>query len=365
MYEIKEPSESFDDFLTLPARLYTSRKLTQNKSDELALLSGTHILSHCFTVIPITGYKDGVCCSRCMLTLYPDKDEAYLGFFECTDDSGMAAALLSYAKKKAAECGRTRLTGPVDASFWLRYRMKVNRFDDKRAYISEPYNLPYYRRLWEENGFAVTEEYVSNLFGKIPLKNSGLEKFSKRLERFTAKGYSIVSPDKNSWDKCVDEVYSLITVLYSDFPVFSDISREDFRALYSGYKLILDFSFVKMAYFDGKPVGFFIGMPDYKNHLCKKPTLLTLLYVTLRKRFGKRYVLLYLGADKNHAGLGAAITQTLIERIARKNITAIGAFIKRGKVTAGYAHGQIKGEYEYLLFGTDLAAKDSKNDINT
>ena len=42
-----------NDFLALPKRIYVKEELMQNEKEERAILKGTHILSHYFTVTPI------------------------------------------------------------------------------------------------------------------------------------------------------------------------------------------------------------------------------------------------------------------------------------------------------------------------
>ena len=50
------------------------------------------------------------------------------------------------AYKFAKEKWYKKIVGPVDASFWNKYRLKINLFD-KRPYTGEPYNLKYYFNL--------------------------------------------------------------------------------------------------------------------------------------------------------------------------------------------------------------------------
>ena len=74
-------------FLELPGRLYTSRELTQNPEEERQILTGTHVLSHYFTVLPLLVLNDREePVSRAVLTVYPEDPTACLGFFECEEN---------------------------------------------------------------------------------------------------------------------------------------------------------------------------------------------------------------------------------------------------------------------------------------
>lgn len=350
---IYDGNEKFTaDFLSLPRKLYPARLRTQDTEAEKALLRKTHVLSKYFSSKAVCVYDDGKVCARCMVFIYPDDKSAYIGFFECINDIPCAALLFKTAQEIAANAGCTKLTGPVDASFWLKYRMKTDRFEG-RAYISEPYNREYYQALFEQCGFSVCERYVSNIY-KRPDKSYRSEKYENRLAEFTEKGYSIVSPERNEWERVMGEVYVLVTRLYSDFPIYKHISREDFSELFKSFPAILDFSMVKIAYYRDEAVGFFIGMPDYKNRLCDKITPLTILYALIKKRFGKRYVMLYMGVLPEHRGLGKAITQTIIDNVRARRAAAVGAFIRCGKITEKYVGDMLGGQYHYILLSKPL-----------
>jgi len=73
------------------------------------------------------------------------------------------------AEKLAHENNLTKLIGPVDASFWIKYRLKVNLFD-RLPYVSEPYNKDYYLNLFLGSGFVIEERYISNIYKKLPKK---------------------------------------------------------------------------------------------------------------------------------------------------------------------------------------------------
>lgn len=347
-------------FLSLPRLLYPKKLCVQNRAEEEQLLTGTHILSKYFTCSPFVALCDGKPAARCVVTLYPDSSDAYFGFFDSVDDERVASALLCAAEQYAAAQGRKRMVGPVDASFWIRYRLKVGGYEG-RPYVSEPYHKPYYLALLKACGYGVSVEYVSNCYARLPKKDYQILKYQNRYQEFIAQGYEIRSPKRSEWDVAIRDVYRLVIRLYSDFPVFSYLSEEDFCALFATYKILLDFSMVKLAYFGGEAVGFFIGMPDYQNRLYGSVTPLTLLYVLAKRIRSRRYVMLYLGVDPQHRGLGKAITQTIIENVHHKRAESIGAFIRRGKITEDYVKEQKQGVYEYVLLEKSLEERHEDN----
>lgn len=336
-----------EDFLRLPKFLYSKRELTQNENEERLLLRSGHPLSGYFHITKFLVYKDAAVAARCAVTTYPGDSAAYLGFFECVDDPACSRLLFSAAADYAVESGCDKIIGPVDASFWIKYRLKINKFED-RPYISEPYNKDYYLKLFLDNGYRIMEKYSSNVYKKQSFFGYRHNKSEERYQKY-AKDYDIVSPKQKDWDKTIREIYALITDLYKNFPVFKMIGEEDFIKHFENFRYILDLSMVKMAYCGGEPVGFFIGVPDYSNALYGKIRLSTYLKVLLKKIRSPRYIMLYMGVSKKHRGLGLAMIALIIKNVNRKHASAVGALIKEGKVTGGYGADMIDSQYRYVL----------------
>ena len=336
-------------FLRFPAKLYTKKQLTQDPATEKAILRGSHTLSHYFSVYPFLVYDEKrSVAARCILTVYPDSACAYIGFFECIDNSAAARCIFRAAEVKAKKLGCTSLVGPVDASFWIGYRLKTNYFD-KLPYTGEPYNLPYYEKFFLENGFGVSGEYVSNRYGKIP--QSFLNKRNvRRLQHFTEKGYSICSLDKATFDKSLREIYRLLISLYSGFQTFSHITEDEFCAMYGSMRFAADFDMVKIAYYNGKAVGFFVTLPNYGNASSGRLTLSKLRHILKVKKAPEDYILLYLGTEPEHLGLGKALSECLLREMCKKQAFSVGALIRKGKVTGSYFSSLIEEQYTYALY---------------
>lgn len=354
MYLVKKVTDNeYEDFLAFPSRIHTKKELMQKRADEIALLKGTHTLSKYFTFTAFLCYCDSKVAARCAVTIYADKNEAYLGFFDSEDNIEAVKTITEAAESFARENGATKLTGPVDASFWIGYRMKSDKFDEER-FFSEPYGKEYYPRLWRESGYEISEVYVSNIYKKLSKNEEDDENYIKRYNFLTKRGYSIVSPSKKDWDKVIGEVYTLLIKLYSDFPVFSYITEEEFREMYKSLKTVLDFSMVKLGYKNGKLAGFFISVPDYRNRLCGNIGLSEILFMLKNRRKCDNYILLYIGVDEKHLGLGSALSQAMFEELRRKRASSIGALIKKGKVSEKYIDKKILYQREYLLFEKQL-----------
>lgn len=344
---VKADSEKIiKDFVKLPKLLYTSSDNMESPDSVRQLLKGEHPLSGYFGLDAYMIYNDDKPAGRFAITTYPDDDTAYLGFFECINDKDVAKYLFEKAESIAMEKKCSSITGPVDASFWLKYRLKINNFD-RAPYTGEPYNKDYYYDLFLANGYTVKEHYTSNLYRAIG-EDYVNEKFETRYRQFLKQGYRIESPKPEDYEKILEDVYRLITELYSDFPVFKDLSWEAFHSMFMSYKSIMNMSMTKIAYYNDTVVGFYISLPDYGNKVYHLNPL-NILRVMRTKKNPERYVMLYMGVDAQHRGLGKAIVYSIMKELEQNGLPSIGALARDGKVTQTYAAEDIRSVYEYVL----------------
>lgn len=335
------------DFLDLPKKLYTRKDNMEDTESIRKLLLNNHPLSNYFTLNKYLIYKNKEAVARFIITEYPDdKDICYIGFFECIKDNKVAKFLFNEAEKIAKEKKYKKIVGPVDASFWIKYRLKINHFE-KRPYTGEPYNLKYYFNMFKDNKYKVVDHYVSNYFDKKNHEYTNV-KYTEHYNEFTKLGYEIIQPKIKDFDKCIEEIYNMIMILYSDFPVFKAIKKEDFIKLFSSYKKIINMSMVRMAYYKKQPVGFFISIPNY-NNIVYDLNLKKIVKVLKIKKNPKEYIMLYMGVLKEHKGLGKAIVYEINEELKRQRKSGIGALMRDGKITQTYSEEIVNFQYEYVL----------------
>lgn len=339
-------------FIKLPHRLYSRAERTNEPKVERQLLEGNHILSHYFetTGFLVLDEKENPL-SRCMVTIYPGDKTGYIGFFESVNNAEVSSLLFHEAEKFCKSRQLEKITGPLDASFWIKYRLKTNYFE--KPYVCEPYNKSYYFYLFEKSGFVVSDSYFSNRF-RVVEKNYSNQKSEMRLKEMEKKGYRIESLKAKKFDSDIRKIYNLINTLYCKFPGYKEITREEFVEIFSALKIVLKFDTVYMAYKEKEPVGFFITMPNYSNNICGRITPIKLIKILREKKYPKEYVHLYLGAKEEHLGLGTVLSEKVLEKMRESQIPSVGALIHEGKVTGGYFKDLVEKRYEYVLFGKYL-----------
>ncbi len=341
------------EFLALPGRLYSRQDSVQQPEEERQLLTGTHILSPSFTFIPLLVLgKQGTAISRAALTIYPKDPDACLGFFESEDDEEAVRLLLEKAEQLAGDFHCSRILGPIDASFWIRYRFKINHFDC--SYTGEPYNKEYYPRLWMSAGYEVLERYSSNHYTPVPCSHENTH-FSERLAQKRAEGYVIKSPSRADFTRTLHEVYGLLIELYKEFPAYRPITKEEFTSLYGYLKWLVHYPMIKMAYYQEQPVGFFISIPDYGHQVYGNLTIRDYLKILLTRIRPRSYVMLYMGVNPVHRGLGKALAEAIKEELKKTGSPSVGALIRQGNINKDYFRELVDYEFAYVLLGKTLS----------
>ncbi len=334
-------------FLQMPKKLYYAEECMQDKKTERQLLLGKHVLSHYFTVqgILILDEKEEAV-ARCLVTCYPEEEAAYLGFYECVENSRVSSLLFRVAEQVAKGQGKQTVTGPLDASFWIRYRLKTNKF--QTPYTGEPYNKEYYGKQFQEAGYQIAYRYQSNCFGTVPPGYQD-KLYQEILLEKQKEGYEFFSPSPRSFGKNLQEIYRLIMELYGTFPAFHHITWREFKRIYGALKYVLDYSMVKLVRKESEIVGFLISVPNYHNLTCGKKNLWRMLKILQVKHKPGEYVMLYIGVDGKHKGLGKALSESIKCELQKNQAASIGALIREGKEKESYFQELVTDKYEYVL----------------
>lgn len=324
---------------------FSERKL------EKAILLGKHPLSGDFQIEPFVVCKKGKSICRCIVTLYDDEEVAYVGFFASYPMKEAVTFLFEQVEQFVRRHGRKGLVGPLDASFFINYRFKINRFD--KTYTGEPINPSYYPGLWEQAGFQMCDHYSSNLV-RIPTPADVNAKCQKRLAQLKENAYVIVHPTKENFTEELTQIYASLIRLYASFPGFHAITKGQFVELYSYLKLVLNYDMVELVYKEKELKGFVISIPNFEGLSAGKLTPVKLAKILWRKKHTKEYVTIYMGVEPDALGLGSAMAQIVRDKLEEKQVRAVSALIHDGKATGHYYEMLYTDKMEYALYRKDL-----------
>lgn len=220
-----------------------------------------------------------------------DKDEAGqvktggCGFFESINNQEVAHLLFDTAKQWLKERGYEAMDGPINfGENDSNWGCLVQGF--LPPILGMTYNPDYYKELFESYGFKL---YYRQLSFQIDLDKPFPERFWKIAEWINnRKGYSYRHFDPKHTSAYVDDTVSIYNeawqLMRKDFtPMDPDSLHDELRKI----KSILDPELIWYAYFEEKPIAFFMFLPDANQifkHLNGKLHLLNKLRFLYYKR---------------------------------------------------------------------------------
>lgn len=180
-----------------------------------------------------------------------------VGFFECVDDVDAARGLLDEAMAWLAARGVARTLGPLDFSTWHRYRF-VTGGHERGPFLLEPYNPPWYGRLFEACGFAPFNRYAS-----LRVTHTPVAMLQAMYARCARQGVTFEPLDLSQGDAALPLFYDLSRRIFAGKTAYSHITFEEFQALYRGATALLEpgLSWIARDARD-EPLGFLFAYPD-------------------------------------------------------------------------------------------------------
>jgi len=196
--------------------------------------------------------------------------ECMYNFIEVVEEYAVFEAMFDFACDWAAERGMKALYGPF----------KLDREDHRGLLISgrdRPpaimcgHQPPYYQQFFERYGFQKQGEdllaYAID-FDPGAMEIRRLYRLAERVRRrnpdFTVRGANIADVDGE-----IDRIVDLQNRALGHFPDHVPYTRRDIEAMILPVLDVVDPDLVLFAEVDGKPAGFFPGVPNFNELLIK------------------------------------------------------------------------------------------------
>lgn len=194
-----------------------------------------------------------------------------IGFFEVTDNKQAAFTLFDAGKNWLAARGMEAMDGPVNfGENDNNWGLLVEGFMQQG--FGMPYNKEYYREFFEEYGFRNYFEQYS-YHREVRDKDGKIVEFPPRIMKIAEwlskrPGYTFRHFEFRMKDKFVDDLVQIYNstwaVFKEDFtPLTPELTDNSFRKA----KPIIDEELIWFAYFNDKPIAFFILFPDLNQIL--------------------------------------------------------------------------------------------------
>ncbi len=182
-----------------------------------------------------------------------------MGFFECIDDSRAANLLFDTSKNWLQERGMKAMDGPINFgendTFW---GLLIEGFTHPSYGMN--YHKPYYKKLFEEYGFKVMYEQITN---HLDVNKPFPERFTKIAEWVAKKpGYTFEHFRLKEIDRFATDFMDIYNDGWSDFENFVPINKQTLLESFDKMKTIMDEKLIWFAYVNGEPASFVIILPD-------------------------------------------------------------------------------------------------------
>ena len=181
------------------------------------------------------------------------------GFFECVNDQSAADLLFEEARRWLVGKGIGAVDGPINFGenvMW--WGLLIEGFT--RPYYGMNYNPPYYLQLFENHGFTVLYEQISN---RIRIDKPFPERFTRIAEWASKRGgVRFEHLRKREFDRYARDFMEVYNDAWKHFENFTPVTLETVKENFEKMRPVLDERMVLYAYVNDEPASFLLVLPD-------------------------------------------------------------------------------------------------------
>ncbi len=193
---------------------------------------------------------------------YHECNVGLFGFYDVENNIEISEALFDKARNWLRQEGVDRILGPFCYSLTTDTGgMLVDGFDSPPI-VMMTYNFPYYIDHVNACGFTKEMDLFAYMIytKKASEKSVKLEKLLS--ERLAKNGITIRNLDKKKYAEEINKAKDLYIQAWEKNWGFVPPTDEEFDHLANALKLLIDEDFAFLAEHEGKPIGFFVSLPN-------------------------------------------------------------------------------------------------------
>lgn len=230
-----------------------------------------------------------------------------LGFFECIDNQDAAFFMFNKCKEWLIERGMQGMDGPVNFGerdqFW---GLLTNNFTSPPSYAMN-YNPPYYQKFFDNYGF---KNYFNQFVYWRDLNVPAQEVFVKKASMLASDPlFSLKSMKGESLETIAEYFLEVYNSAWGGHEGFKNMRKEQATATINSMKVIMDKDILLFAFYNKKPIGFYLNIPElneFFRYVNGNLNWLGKLKFFYRLKFGKRKTMLGIvfGVSREFHGRG-------------------------------------------------------------
>ncbi len=188
-----------------------------------------------------------------------------VGFFECIERKDYAVALFERAAAYLAQFDVQAIDGPVNFGERERYWGLLVKGHGKEPIFQENYQPPYYQSFFEDWGFRPFEQILTFQGDMMKVQIPIFRRIAQRArERYPFHSEYF---DLKRLDVMADHFTRVYNRAFAHFDHFKPISQEQMLVIFKEFKAIADPKSSTIAYYEDRPVGFTVLLPDINPYL--------------------------------------------------------------------------------------------------
>lgn len=245
--------------------------------------------------------------------------------FECIDNKEVADMLLKAAEDWAREKGMDSIHGPLGFNDLEREGLLISGFDKVGCFLTN-YNMPYYQKFIEDNGYTPDAKWVE---WRIPVP----ETMNERVERVCAevqKRYGFYEKQFKSSKEILDKYgykfFELLDECYKNIYGTIPFNKKLVDQTIASFRIIIDKRYVSLIFNkEDELIGFGVGFPSLADAMikCRGRYLPTGIFRLLHAIKHPKVVELGLIAVKpeyQKKGVTSVIIHSILKRMIESNI---------------------------------------------
>ena len=194
--------------------------------------------------------------------------ECMYGFVECIEDFKVFQAMFDFAEGWARDRDKRSLYGPYNLDREDSRGLLIEG-RDRPPPILCGHHPPYYQRFFEEYGFQKNGEDGLAYAIDIDLQNPRIQRLSRLADRVRQKHpeFDVRGANNQDMEGEIGRILYLQNEGLKHFPEHVPYSRRDIEAMILPLIDLVDMELVLFAEVNGKPAGFFPGVPNFNEVL--------------------------------------------------------------------------------------------------
>lgn len=183
-----------------------------------------------------------------------------MGFFECINEQQAADLLFNACREWLMERGMEAMDGPVNFGdrdrFW---GCQVSNWEEPPIYPMN-YNPPYYQALFESYGFGLY--FKQFLYWRSTLEKAQPIFYRKYNQLKGEQGFEVRNIRGLKLSKVAEDFRSVYNAAWGGHSHFKEMSVAAAQKIIKALAPALDRDLIIFAYHQGRPVGFYVSIPE-------------------------------------------------------------------------------------------------------